>query len=328
MNHSRRKKSHTVKKSVERIVKVLCCVFILLMLTVNAAVCTFFRYYSMVSVTVEDDYSDLVISPSDEDIADTSNVVIELPEESIFRDKDILNILLIGTDERTIEFNKASRADTIMMLSLNKKSKGVKLVSFERDTYVKIPHRNPNKINATFQYGGAKLLMQTLRTHFNVDVEKYIRVNFSVFQKLVDEIGGVDVELTREEASIIAYRTNLTVKEGKNHLNGEAALIYSRIRAIDSDWERVKRQRRVIISIKNSFKDKSIGELKHIADACLPYVQTNLSASECAELLMNIIGYAKSDVEQMTIPDWSTFQTLEKVNFKSNSKILRDFLYQ
>ena len=133
---------------------------------------------------------------------------------------------------------------------------------------------------------------------------------------------------THQEVSIIAHHTGSSIKEGKNHLDGQAALLYSRIRVIDSDWERVKRQRRVIISIKNSFKDISIGELKHIADACLPYAQTNLSAGERAELLINISGYARSDVRQMTIPDRGTFKTLEKVNFKSNSKILRDFLYQ
>ena len=76
---------------------------------------------------------------------------------------------------------------------------------------------------------------------------------------------------THQEVSIIAHHTGSSIKEGKNHLDGQAALLYSRIRVIDSDWERVKRQRRVIISIKNSFKDISIGELKHIADACLPY---------------------------------------------------------
>ena len=179
---SREKESS--QKNRERITRVICCICLLLMLFVNVIVGTFFKYYSMVAAPVDDDYSNVIILPSDEDMVDMSNAVIELSEESIFRDKDVLNILLIGTDERTPEYNKNARSDTMMMLSLNKKTKGVKLVSFERDTIVKIPGRNSNKLNATFQSGGAKLLMQTLQIHFNAEVEKYIRVNFSVFEKL------------------------------------------------------------------------------------------------------------------------------------------------
>ena len=161
-----------------------CSVMIALLLIVNFAVGTFFRYYSIVAVSEEEDYSDVLVSLSDEESTAPADVEIELPEESVFYDKDILNILLIGTDERIDHFYKAARSDTMMLMSLNKNTYDVKLVSFERDMYVaipKIPKRNPDKLNHTFQFGGAKLLMETLQTHFALDIQKYVRVNFFVF---------------------------------------------------------------------------------------------------------------------------------------------------
>lgn len=319
-----------MRKKAEIIMAAVCSVMIVLLLIVNIAVGTFFGYYSVISVSEEEDYSDVIVSVSDEEQRDVANVEIELPEDSVFYNKDVLNILLIGTDEKSTEFYKAARADTIMLLSLNKKTYDVKLVSFERDMYVaipKVPKRNPDKLNHTFQFGGAKLLMETLQTHFALDVQKYVRVNFSVFEKLVDKIGGVDVSVTKAEAYIISKETGTQVKEGKNHLNGAQALVYSRIRYIDDDWHRVKRQQNVIVAVKNSFSQKSISELKEIVDECLPYVQTNLSVYECAYLLLNVTEYAKGDVSRITIPDFKTFNNLEHVNFKANTRILKEFLY-
>ena len=215
----------------------------------------------------------------------------------------------------------------MMLISLNKKTHDVKLVSFERDTYVSLPNRPPQKLCHAFQFGGAKLVMNTLQSHFSLDVEKYVRVNFFVFTKLVDEVGGVDIDLTEAEANIIADRTNQITKKGLNHLDGSAALCYSRIRVIDSDWERVKRQQNVIISIKNSLKQQSPSQINKILNNCLPYVQTNLSASECAYLLFNVKDYSEGNVERMTLPDFSTFRKLEHVDFKTNARLLREFLY-
>ena len=242
----------------------VCSVMLIILLIINLAVGTFFHYYFIVSVKENDDYSDIVISQSDEYLSEVADVEIDLPEEETFSSDGIINILLIGTDERTEEFNKASRSDSIMLASLNKNTYDVKLVSFERDTYVaipKVPKRNPDKLGHTFRFGGAQLLMETLGTHFDLDVNKYVRVNFSVFKKLIDEIGGIDINLTRVEANIVWNHTGLIVKEGLNHLDGEAALCYARIRKIDSDWVRVKRQQNVIIAVKNRLAKKSVGEL-------------------------------------------------------------------
>ena len=319
----------TMKKKPVAVV-VICSFMLVVLLIVNFAVSTFFHYYSMISVKNQDDYSDMIITRSDAYLSEIADVSIELPEQKKYSSDYVTNILLIGTDERTEKFNKASRADSIMLMSLNQKTNEVKLVSFERDTYVaipKVPRRNPDKLGHTFSFGGAPLLMETLGTHFGLDVDRYIRVNFSVFVKLIDKIGGVDINLTKIEAGQIYAHIGTIVREGTNHLNGETALFYSRMRKIDSDWNRVKRQQNVIIAIKKGFSQKSAGELKEIFDECLPYIQTNLTASECVDLLLNISDYANGDVKQMTLPDRKTFSSLKKVNFLENSEILRSFLY-
>ena len=209
-------------------------------------------------------------------------------------------------------------------VSLNKKTHNVKLVSLERGMTVRIPGRKNDLLTHTFHWGGSKLVVETVRSHFNLDVDRYVRVNFSVFEKLVDEVGGVDVVLTKKEAEAL---TQYGVVEGKNHLNGSQALAFSRLRSIDSDWKRVKRQRKVMAAIKNNLKGKSLFEIKDITDVCLPYVQTNLTAAELADLVLHLPSYAKGELDQMTIPQERTYKGLGNVDFKANSEILRSFLY-
>lgn len=315
-----------VRKKVRRgkyIIIILCC-FLALVLTVSVTVISvFFSYYAKIAAD-EEDYGDIV-SFTDADMAEIPEGKVILPEEDIFKDKNVANILLIGTDERTEKFDKYARADSIMILSLNKKTHNVKLVSLERGMTVRIPGRKNDLLTHTFHWGGSKLVVETVRSHFNLDVDRYVRVNFSVFEKLVDEVGGVDVVLTKKEAEAL---TQYGVVEGKNHLNGSQALAFSRLRSIDSDWKRVGRQRKVIVAIKDNLKGKSFMEIKDIADVCLPYVQTNLTAAEFADLLLNLPSYAKGELDQMTIPQKGTYQGLGNVDFKTNSEILRDFLYE
>ena len=288
----------------------------------------FARYYSLMDTSETDCDYDNVVSITDSSLAEVSDRDIRLPEEEVYSDRDVTNILLIGTDERTKDFDPYARADSIMVLSLNPKSHSVRLVSLERGMTVSIPGRKNDLLTHTFHYGGAKLVMKTVRTHFNLDTERYIRVNFSVFEKLVNTVGGVDITLTAKEAEALNGILTQKVTEGGNHLDGAGALQYARLRSIDSDWGRVKRQRKVIASIKKKMKKQSLGELDDIATACLPYVQTNLTSLEFADLLLNLTNYANGDYKEMTIPKKGTFNGLGDVDFEANSRILRNFLYK
>ena len=270
----------------------------------------------------------------------------QLPEGDPFYDKDVVNILLLGTDERTPQFNDNARADSIMILSLNTKTHTIKLVSIERGIGVPVPGRNNDLITHTFRYGGAALTLQTVRECFNIDVERYVRVNFSVFQKAIDTIGGVDITLTQAEADYLMEAKgeislnkdliqNVTV--GENRLDGKTALAYSRIRKIDSDWSRIQRQRNMIQAAINQVKGEDIFTLNKLADTVLPMIETNLTKEEITSLLFELPGFisAGANMEQMTIPTYETCwnsvgvdgRKMIGVDFAANAQILKDFFY-
>ncbi|MDD6394626.1 MAG: LCP family protein, partial [Firmicutes bacterium] len=306
------KKKKNYKKLILISLSVIAGVLVLFFGMVTAL---FLHYYSLMD---RNDYtSDYYISYSDFDSVSNTDSHVVLPEKNVITDKDVVNILLIGTDERTQEFDSSSRADSIMLMSLNNKTNTIKLVSFERGMNVKIPGRHDDLLTHTFHYGGSQLLLSTIQTHFNLDVDKYVRVNLMVFKKLIDEVGGVDIVLSEKEAYGLntypngnTWKLDRTLKVGKNHLNGYEALQYSRLRWIDSDWKRIERQRKVIIAVKENLQDMSLMELNSLAENCLPYVQTNLTSIEFAKLLINAPKYSNGNLEQMTIPKQGTFKSL------------------
>lgn len=125
----------------------------------------------------------------------------------------------------------------------------------------------------TFRYGGANLMMREVRECFKVDVARYIRVNFATFVQGIESVGGVDISLTEAEAAYINKfnKGGITCVAGQNHLDGRAALEYARCRKIDSDWQRVKRQRkqdgmwRAVINFQK--KRTGLGRFQRIDDA-------------------------------------------------------------
>lgn len=261
----------------------------------------------------------------------------ELPEGDATSREDVLNVLILGTDERTVDFSSA-RADAILILSLNLSDHSAKLVSLERGMGVPILEGEYEGqydwLTHCFRYGGASLMLKEVQTCFNVDVSHYVRVNFTSVRNIVDILGGIDVELTYAEANYLnSGHLNLTA--GMNHLNGEAALAYSRLRAIDSDWSRIKRQRTVIQACMDSIREANVLTLNKLCDSILPYVQTNFTKLEIVQLMAELPNFLGVQFEQMTIPAENTYggmiglqgRSLFSVDFETNAKILDDFLY-
>lgn len=282
---------------------------------------------------------------SEQDMEGLEEMAPTLPDGEIVNSDAVLNILLIGTDERTPNFSTNARSDSMMILSLNKKLHTAKLVSLERGMGVPVlegPYKGQyDWLTHIFRYGGADLLMKTVSTCFNVDVERYVRVNFNTVAQLIDSIGGVDIELTQAEADGLNNKvyTNAVTKHpvvaGMNHLDGYDALQYSRLRFIDSDWKRVQRQRNVIQAAVNATKDMSILDINQMANDVLPLIQTNLTKTEIANLALIAPGFLGCQLDQMTLPAKGTYGSmvgmggrhLFAVDFEKNSKILHDFLY-
>ena len=297
------------------------------------------------SYAIDNDELDIADLPDAPEDVDASGG-IETLEGDIYHDNNVVNILLLGTDERTDEFNENARADAIMVMSLNTKEHTIKLISIERGIGVPVPGRNDDWITHTFRYGGAALTMQTVRDCFKLDVERYVRVNFNVVSKAIDKIGGVDIELTQAEAEHLnSAKKNYyesgsdiqTVRAGTNHLNGDTAMAYARIRKIDSDWKRIERQRTVIQAAINQVKNSDIFTLNALADAILPMVQTNLTKAEITRLMLEVPAFLSegSKMEQMTIPTYETCwnsvgvdgRKMIGVDFEANAQILKEFFY-
>ncbi|MDR1564166.1 MAG: LCP family protein [Oscillospiraceae bacterium] len=186
-------------------------------------------------------------------------------------DKDIINVLLVGIDAPKSQ-NKGSRSDTMIILSLDKKHKKIKMTSLLRDLYVMIPGRYEDRLNHSHAYGGVDLLIRTIEYNFRVKIDYYTRLNFDTFEEVVDSLGGVDIMLTANEAHIVGEGAH----EGMNHLNGAQTETYARIRKIDSDFNRTGRQRKVMTSIINQMKKSDVQSLFSSMNTILPLVTTDI----------------------------------------------------
>lgn len=196
----------------------------------------------------------------------------------------LINILLVGQDRR--DENTPARADTIILCSFHPESKSVILTSFLRDLYVQIPGIGGNRLNAAYASGGAALLEQTLRENLNIQIDGCIDVDFSQFAGIIDILGGVTLKLRQDEADAINKKVTGTLAEGVQALNGSQALAYSRIRNLDSDgdFSRTERQRKLLTSLLDSYRDAGFLKiLSSIADT-LPLISTDLSSKEVLHL--------------------------------------------
>ena len=290
-----------------------------------------------------------------------------VPEGSPFADEDVLNILLIGTDERTeavndadafthlnqldgtedtTEFSDDARADSMILVSMDIKDHVIRLVSIERGTGVPILldgyEDQYDWITHTFRYGGPKLTMKTVEECYNIEVDHFVRVNFNSFVQIVNAVGGVDIDITEMEAKALNWEVPSNsmlivnhVDPGLNHFDGYTALQYARLRKIDNDWKRVERQRTVIEAVLDQVKNASVMELDNLLNTVLPLIQTNFTKTEIAALLVQLPGFLGCDVQQMSLPLQGTYgvrtgmddRLMYDPDWVVNIKALQDFLY-
>ncbi len=214
----------------------------------------------------------------------------------------ITNILLIGTDD---DNGGNSRSDSMILVSVDYLHQKIKLTSFLRDCWVEIPSTGKSsKINSAFAKGGAPLLCNTIEYNFLININHYVKVDFDMFRAIIDELGGVEVEVTQKEADFINRTTRQTVSSGTVTLNGDEALVYARIRKLDSDYKRTERQRKIITSLINKARHKDIGELLEMVKKVVPLIESDMSAAAVSRLLFKCIILALSfETEQMQLPD-------------------------
>ncbi len=266
-------------------------------------------------------------------------------------DKNVRNILLIGCDKAN---GGSSRSDSIMIASVNKSTGKITICSILRDTHLYIPGEREAKVNSAYAWGGANLLIQTIEHNFGIKIDDYATVNFEMFTALVDGLGGVDVEVTEDEADYINNRHKYgyekkpdTFESGESvHLNGYQALWYSRIRKLDSDFMRTQRQRKVISAIASKVKGQinpiGIFGLVSTAKEVAPYIETTLSTTDFWSLIFSLSGcLAKSgaDMDKLLVSKqipfddtwWYSSQwdgSSISINLEQNKQMLYTLLYE
>lgn len=232
---------------------------------------------------------------------DTSSYVeqpIDAPTWDVISDNAITNILLLGVDRS--EDGTARRSDTMMLMSIDSKTKNIRMVSFLRDLYVSVPTIGKTKINAAYAEGGAGLIMQTIENNFRVNIDHYIEIDFENFTKLIDAMDGIEIEMTQEEVNYMSnwylgeYGSPISLQVGMNHMDGKAALTFARIRKLDSDFGRTGRQRQVMMSIFDKFKSLNPAQMVSVFYSYAQYITTDLSSGDILSLATQastILGY-------------------------------------
>ena len=204
-----------------------------------------------------------------------------------FAQAEALNLLLIGVDRA--QEGERGRSDTMMLARIDPDRAEIRLLSFLRDLYVDIPGWRSARLNAAYQHGGEALLKETLHQRFGVQIDRTATVEFSQLAEMVDDIGGIDIEV---EARELAPLNDLLddfgappVKEaGLVRMNGTQALCYSRIRRIDSDFQRASRQQKVIAAMLAQMAGKNKWELLRLAIANLGKIRTDVSLGDVAAM--------------------------------------------
>jgi len=241
---------------------------------------------------------------------------------------NVFNIAFFGLDARNPDL--ASRSDSIMVVSIDRKNQKIKVASLMRDMYVPIPGKEDNRINAAYAFGGPALALKTINSNFNLDIKNFVTANFFGLEDLINKAGGVKIDIKPEEVSYAYVK-----KSGLQTLNGKQALAYARIRYVgNNDYERTKRQRRIINALFKTIKSQGILKLPGTINILLPYVETNLSNGQILKIASEAIEFNTDNIEEYRLPAAGTYKS-QKIrgmevlvpDISRNEQMLHDFIY-
>lgn len=247
------------------------------------------------------------ISKSNEDVG------IEQETLDKFTGKDkIINIALFGVDNRNSE--DKGRSDSIMIFTVDKVTKKLKMSSIMRDSYVNIEGRGKDKINHAYAFGGPQLAIKTINKNFQLNIRDYVTVDFGNMEDIIDSLDGIILNIRQDELKYInSYITELsTLKKvtpplitqtGNQRVNGIQGVAYSRIRYTSGgDYERTERQRIVLESLLNKIKSSGITQYPSIVNKLLPYVKTSLTSSDILKIGTDVLTSGITKIEQERFP--------------------------
>ncbi len=230
-----------------------------------------------------------------------------------------LNILLLGSDRRPGE-SWQTRSDAIMVVRLEPAAQRVALLSLPRDLIVTIPGYGQDRINAATVYGemypelggGIELARKTVSQLLGIPIHHVVRADFAAFTTAIDAIGGIEIDVEQElydpQYPTMDYGYMVAhFLPGPQHMDGETALIYSRIRHMDSDYARARRQQQVILAIIQRVREQNVlGQVQMLADlttALRDDIQTDLSMDQMIGLAWAFRGLNPDQVERYALDE-------------------------
>lgn len=257
-------------------------------------------------------YNKTTINFSDEELSVNPNL-----------SPNVINIALLGIDERESDTMVGSRTDTIVVASINKDDSTVKLTTILRDTFVmagiadKVVREekkytedlddkyNYLKLNSVYSLGGVPSVIKTLNLNFGLNITDYALLNFNSLREIIDLIDGVEVEIADQKTleHINSLIRQINEDEGRNDplientgihtLTGAQALAYIRDRSYTNDEERTKKQREIIEQIYSRLKNLEVGAMFQALVSVYPEIETSLSVKDLISLLIQLKNQSK-----------------------------------
>lgn len=271
------------------------------------------------------------VVPADEVDPKASDVKIAQEDQ---KDEDVINILLVGTDSRDPN-SDMGRSDSMMLVSFNQKQGKTTAVSFLRDSLVDIPGYGKSRLGHTYAYGGVGLTINTLNQTYDLDIQKYVTIDFENLVSIIDEIGGVEVYLSAEEAEYYRQNGMPDIVEGEVTLTGSQALAHARNRTLGSDFERTRRQRSVVYGIyRKILSEKDASALLPLINFCMEHVKTNMNVSEIYDMAKQVLGAGDLKLQSAALPQEGTYTPVTyegmdvlEIDFEANKEFLDTLLY-
>ena len=274
-----------------------------------------------------------VVSIVPEDQVDPTAKSVKIAQEDP-KDEDVFNVLLVGTDSRDPN-SDMGRSDSMMLVSFNKSKNKSTVVSFLRDSLVDIDGYGKSRLGHTYAYGGIGLTINTINKTYDLDIQNYITIDFENLVSIIDEIGGVKVFITEEEAEYYRQNGMPDIQSGDMTLTGSQALAHARNRTLGSDFERTRRQRSVMYGIyRQIMAEKDASAILPLINYCMNHVKTNMSVTEIYDLAKQVLAIDNLRMQQASMPTEGAYQPVTyegmdvlEIDIEANNKYLNELLY-
>ena len=250
------------------------------------------------------------------------------------KNSDVVNVLLVGSDSRDPNA-ELGRSDSMLLVSYNKAETKATALSFLRDTLVEIDGYGQSKLGHTFAYGGVGLTINTINKQFDLDIQDYIIVNFENLVGIIDELGGIPVKLTEEEAEYYRQTGMPDIHAGTVTLTGSQALAHARNRSLDNDFGRTGRQRDVLYGIyKKVMEKKDPAAILSLINYCMTQVSTNMGVNELYSIATDVLNAEHLTTQTAAVPkdgtyEFGTYDSMSVLNIdlEANRQYIQELLY-